>query len=115
MLEYSLGKIILDALEKLEEPYSFDPEARCQIHCESPLRFGIPYKCWIAHFYNIGEPILARLFDPWYLYDGPEYVSSGWKVSLDNINYSTIIIDLLVEVDRYTGDRFANRGEDMII
>jgi len=27
MLEYSLGKTILDALEKLEEPYSFNPEA----------------------------------------------------------------------------------------
>jgi hypothetical protein len=45
MLEYSLGKTILDALEKLEEPYSFDPEAGCQIYCESPLRFGIPCKC----------------------------------------------------------------------
>jgi hypothetical protein len=29
MLEYSLGKTMLDALEKLEELYSFDPEARC--------------------------------------------------------------------------------------
>jgi hypothetical protein len=28
MLEYSLGKIILDALEKLKELYSFDPKAR---------------------------------------------------------------------------------------
>jgi hypothetical protein len=105
----------LDALEKLEELYSFDPEAGYQIYCESPLRFGIPYKCWIAHFYNTGEPILARLFDLRYLYDGPEYVPSGWKVSLDNIDYSIIITDPLVEVDRYIGDRFANRGEDMII
>jgi hypothetical protein len=29
MLEYSLGKIILDALEKLEELYSFNPKAGC--------------------------------------------------------------------------------------
>ena len=69
----------------------------------------------MAHFYNTGEPILARLFDPRYLYNSPEYVPSGWKVSLDNIDYSTIITDPLVEVDRYTGDRFANRREDMII
>jgi hypothetical protein len=64
MLEYSLGKTILDALEKLEELYSFNPKARYQIYCKSPLRFGIPYKCWIAHFYNTGEPILAHLFNP---------------------------------------------------
>ena len=115
MLEYSLDKTMLDTLEKLKELYSFDPKTRCQIHYESPLRFGIPYKYQMAHFYNTGELILARLFDPRYLYNSPEYVPSGWKVSLDNIDYSTIITDLLVEVDRYTGDRFANRGEDMII
>ena len=69
----------------------------------------------MAHFYNTGEPILARLFDLRYLYNSLEYVPSGWKVSLDNIDYSTIITDPLVEVDRYTGDRFANRREDMII
>jgi hypothetical protein len=69
----------------------------------------------MAHFYNTGESILACLFDPRYLYDSPEYVPSGWKVSLDNIDYSTIITDPLVEVDRYTGDRFVNRGEDIII
>ena len=69
----------------------------------------------MAHFYNTGELILARLFDPRYLYNSAEYVPFNWKVSLDNIDYSIIITDLLVEVDRYTGDRFVNRREDMII
>ena len=69
----------------------------------------------MAHFYNTGELILARLFDPRYLYNSPEYVPFNWKVSLDNIDYSIIITDPLIEVDRYIGDRFINRGEDMII
>ena len=111
MLELVCAKQLLDELEKKGKDFEFDVELGCQDFCELPLRFGIPCKCWMAHFYYCGEPILLSLFHPRWLFDGPPALSEPWKMRLNNVEYdqSTIL------EDRYKGDRFAGRGNQLII
>jgi hypothetical protein len=111
MLELVLAKQLLDKLEKEGKVFDFDVELGCQVFCELPLRFGIPCKCWMAHFFRCDKPIPLSLFHPRWLFDGPPFLSEPWKMSFDNVKYdqSTIL------EDRYQGDRFANRGDQLIL
>jgi hypothetical protein len=111
MVEFAKSKAMLDELEKEGKDFSFEPEDGCQISCELPLRYGIPCKCWMAHFYLSDLPLPANLFDPRWLLDGPESVKRGWKVSLDNEDYD----QSTSPEERYAGDRFADRGGEMIL
>src|SRR5258708_15847918 len=65
----------------------------------------------MSYFYLNDFPLPANLFDPRWLLDRPESVKRGWKVSLDNEDYdqSTSL------EERYTKDRFADRGGEMIL
>lgn len=111
MLELVCAKQLLDELEKKRKDFEFDVELGCQDFCELPLRFGIPCRCWMAHFCYCGEPILLSLFHPRWLFDGPPALSEPWKMGLNNVEYDQSII---LE-DRYKGDRFAGRGNQLII
>jgi hypothetical protein len=111
MVEYANAKAMLDEMEINNTEFIFEPKEGCQISCELPLRYGIPCKCWMSYFYLNDLPLPANLFDPRWLLDGPESVKKGWKVSLDNEDY-----DQSTSLEqRYAGDRFADRGGEMIL
>jgi hypothetical protein len=102
---------MLDELEKAEKAFKFDTEIGCQLFCQLPLRFAIPCKCWIAYFYSNDLPLPPNLFDPRWLFDGPPVLYEMWEMRIDNPDYS----QATVFEDRYAGDRFADRGGQLII
>ena len=111
MVELAQAKLMLDELEKAEKAFKFDTEIGCQLFCQLPLRFGIPCKCWMAYFYSNDLPLPPNLFDPRWLFDGPPVLYETWEMRIDNPDYS----QATVFEDRYAGDRFADRGGQLII
>ena len=66
---------MLDELEQKGESYDFYPSIGCEKECQLPLRYGLPYMCWLAHFYLLEELVPANLFDPRWFFDGPPYLT----------------------------------------
>ena len=70
----------------------------------------------MAYYYSRDEPIPANLFDPRWFLDGPPHLLNLWDVKFDTPDF-VLFYDLskISYNDRYSGDRFANRGADIII
>jgi len=92
----------------------FDPNIGCQQLCELPLRYRLPCKHWMLHFYRKNEPIPPNLFHPRWLIDGPPVLHKPWQIRLDNIDYTRGGNTITMEAER-TGDRSLGAGKQLII
>jgi hypothetical protein len=111
--EYNRAKDLLDFLEREHRSHEFNPEIGCQTECPLPLRFGIPCQCWMAYFYEHNLPLPLPLFHPRWLIDGPPVLHEQWHMRIDNPNYD--LSSLEVREERYAGDKFVNRGAQVIL
>jgi hypothetical protein len=109
------GKRLLDDLALQDKAFEFDPQAGCQLSCEFPIRYGIPCKCWMAYFYDKNTPVPLGMFHPRWLYDGPAVLTKKWEMALDNTAHIRQVEPSRAAGERYTGQRFANRGSQLII
>ena len=106
--ELSAAKQLYDSSENSDD---FDPEVGCTALCQLPLRYRLPCKHWMLHFYRKNVPIPINLFHPRWLIDGPSFLRDPWHIRLDNHDFSK---GEPIE-DRYAGDRSARAGEQLII
>ena len=109
------AKSHLDTLAIEQRDYDFSPEAGCQLSCPLPLRYGLPCKCWLAHFYDHGVPVPLEIFHPRWLYDGPSVLTEKWVMSLSNTVTIREISRERAATERYSGHKFANRGRQVIL
>jgi hypothetical protein len=109
------AKSHLDTLAIEQRDYDFSPEASCQLSCPLPLRYGLPCKCWLAHFYDHGVPVPLEIFHPRWLYDGPSVLTEKWVMSLCNTVPICEISTERAATERYSGHKFANRGRQVIL
>ena len=89
----------------------FDPKVGCEELCQLPLRYRLPCRHWMLHFYRKNEPIPINLFHPRWLIDGPSVLHEPWHIRLNNYDYTR---DKRTE-DHYTRDRSTRAGEQLII
>ena len=70
----------------------------------------------MAYYYSHNEPIPANLFDPRWFLDRPPHLLDLWDVKFNTPDFA-LFYDLskISYNDRYSGDRFVNRGADIII
>ena len=108
-----MAKSMLDQLKREHCLYEFDPENRCQLLCPLPLRYSIPCRCYMAYFYQADLPLPLLLFYPRWLLDGPSVLPRKWHIRADNPNRD--LSHLPIQEDRYTRDKFVNRGEQVIL
>jgi hypothetical protein len=66
----------------------------------------------MAYFYQANLPLPLNLFHPRWLIDDPPILHEIWQMRVDNPNYD--LSDRPRE-DRYIRDKFANRGEQVIL
>jgi hypothetical protein len=111
--EYQSAKVMLDRLDQEYRLYEFDPENGCQLEYPLPLRYGIPCRYWMAYFYQDNISLPLPLFHPRWLINGPSVLYEKWQMRIDNRNYD--ISGLIEREDRYSGDKFSNRREQVIL
>ena len=92
----------------------FETEIGCQQLCELPLRYRLPCKHWMLHFYRKDEPIPLNLFHPRWLINGPPVLQNPWQIRLDNIDYTRGGNTITMEAE-HTGDRSLGAGKQLII
>jgi hypothetical protein len=113
MREWSTTKLLADQIENGLETLNFKPGTKCQSNCELPLRYGLPCKHWLYKAFIDDVPIPISLFHPRWLLDGLESLPKGWNLSW---NPTQIRVDAQQKSeDRHIGDRYARRGEDLIM
>jgi hypothetical protein len=109
MKEWSAAKRLADNIEDGKEELDFELFTDCTKGCAAPARFSIPCQHWLYPAAKNGTAIPLSLFHPRWLLDGPAVLHKPWKM-LWNEDYSP----QRQTEERYAGDRFANRGEDLI-
>jgi hypothetical protein len=109
MREWSAAKRLADNIQTGQEELDFEPKKACLKGCTAPARYGIPCQHWLYAAAVNDIPIPLSLFHPRWLLDGPAVLYKRWEMSWD-LAYNPQHDGK----DRYAGDRFANRGEDVI-
>lgn len=108
MCELSAAKRLADdVVEGLV--LDFEPKTKCKRGCQGPLRYSLPCRRWLYSAVADNVPIPLSLFHPHRLLDGPAVLYENWVMTWDEAQ------QLAPEpTDRHTGDRFVNRGQDLI-
>jgi hypothetical protein len=69
----------------------------------------------MAYFYDKNTPVPLGMFHPRWLYDGPTVLTKKWEMTLDNTAHIRQVKPSRAVGERYTSQRFANRGSQLII
>jgi hypothetical protein len=110
--EWSATKIMADDIKADQQELDFILGTECKLGCELPLRYGLPCKHWLYKAFIDDVAIPISLFHPRWLLDGPSVLHKRWIMDWDspsNIQPDTS------SSSRHAGDRYARRGEDLIL
>ena len=102
----------LDAAKSLAERILsiFPDGGSCVYDCELPLRYGLPFKCWLYKCIIDSVPIPVSLIHPRWFFDGPPYAVS-WQMTFDLARGSEPEVEKIVDEVDGTGEIEANKDE----
>jgi hypothetical protein len=126
-----LGEEIEDNVVQIEGFDIYADNAECPYKCQLPERFGLPCRHWMLGAYEMKLAIPMSLVHPRWLRDGPPFLNSPWKMTFaveettsnDNSHIASGMgstIDTSTQSaettqDRYIGDRYRNRGKNLMM
>jgi hypothetical protein len=117
MAEWNKAKALGDRVKDGED-LQFNELTGCARGCDLPVRQGIPCYHWMCYFYLQQEPLPLLIFHPRWLLDGPPFLQKRWVMTLPTSTENPEVLESPAEslsFNRYAGDKFVNRGAEVII